>query len=732
MKIKMQRWIPSLAAAVALAGSASLCQAQPVITLSNDTSESSAFYDGGPAGQATYTWQSTGGPNGGGCIQGVIAGGTTNELDPAFNVSFTAGQYLQVTVQMKVDSSSGTTGTGGSGGYGNKQLAFRDASYSWNGVGYGTIYPPAANGWVTYTFSVPGMANNVAHLQLQLQASAGYSGPVTIYIGDVTIVPVPNPALLNAFTNSGSVNWQNYGMAASWDSSQDAPYYDPVNGAGPTTISPSGSVEFQPTTGSYQGGQLNMGFNPSLFQSVAFDVYYDGPTPSTTNTYGGFQVMIANGASPYNWAWIGQVNFNAGMIGQWTHFNFPCASSGVLNAAGFAFQSIPGNTGSPAGANPFTFHIDNIQAWNPVSHPNIIGLTPGTPGGVQMTLDADGTANNNDQEGITSPSADNDLYNFFWINQTPATYSFTLTNFPAPAAAFASTPTAPASVGAGFDAHVYLCNGDSMTAYANDFGYNQTYSGAPFNMLDYLGMHVQNAIITNLVTYITNIDTTITTNTTYGLASGVVAIIDWKTNAPSANATNRIVFNFPNMTNANGTWTLNFTDNTHGNIVAADGSVNSFTLPDFYNDPNYTGNFSPGTSMVQFGVFKNGNSANNSLSTTFTQVVVTNANSGITSTNYNDSFSGPGLTANYLWQVAEYYLDASDRAIWQPSGTAYWIKWNTTASGWGVQSSSNLLSSWGSGGVTYTYADATGTNTLGAIPTASLPAGDAAFFRLVK
>ena len=33
---------------------------------------------------------------------------------------------------------------------------------------------------------------------------------------------------------------------------------------------------------------------------------------------------------------------------------------------------------------------------------------------------------------------------------------------------------------------------------------------------------------------------------------------------------------------------------------------------------------------------------------------------------------------------------------------------------------------------TYTYADATGTNTLGAIPAASLPVGNAGSFRLVK
>ena len=384
-------------------------------------------------------------------------------------------------------------------------------------------------------------------------------------------------------------------------------------------------------------------------------------------------------------------NFNAGMMGHWTHFNLPCASSGILNANGFALQAIPG---SGAGTTPITFHIDNIQVWNPVTRPIISGLTPATPGGVRMFLDANGSANIYDQEGISSPSTNNSAMDCFWINQTPATYSFTLTNFPSPASA------------PGLDAHLYLCNGDSITAFNNAFGYNQTYSGAPYNMVDYLGLHVRN-----------------------GNSGGVVAQVDWKTNAPNMNAFSNISFTFPTMASANGTWSLNFTDNTHGNVVAADGSVNSFTLPDFFNDPNYSANFTPATSMVQLGVFKNGNTNNNNQTATFTRVLVTNNVSGVL---LADNFSGPGLKANYNWQVAQYYQFAAVRAVWQPAGTAYWIQWNTTASGWGVQSSSNLLGSWSDAGVTYTYADATGTNTLGAIPAASLPAGNAASFRLVK
>jgi len=130
--------------------------------------------------------------------------------------------------------------------------------------------------------------------------------------------------------------------------------------------------------------------------------------------------------------------------------------------------------------------------------------------------------------------------------------------------------------------------------------------------------------------------------------------------------------------------------------------------------------------MVQFGIFKNGNITNNNKTVTLTGVGVTNS-----VTTLFDNFGGPGLTANNGWQVAEYYQFAANRAIWQPGGASFIIRWNTTTSGWSVQSSSNLYN-WGNGGVTYTYADATGTNTLGAVQTTNLPAGDAAYFRLVK
>lgn len=682
--MKTSRWIPLLTA-VALAVSSGLCRAQSPIYISFDTGVPSQFYDASPhntPGYVNYDWQSTNGPDGPttGCEVYTMDGTNNIEIDPAFNVSFNGALYATITFQVMVDPSSGTTGTSGSGGYGNLQLSVRDASYSWNTEYYSTIYPPGANNWITYTANVP--AIQAAHIQIQLQASSAFSGPVKVYIGNVAVLPPPDPDVLQA-TNS-DFNWSNYGLNATWDSTIDAPYYNPVTGAGPTTLSPQGSIEFQGANGTgYPGGQLNTTFNAQDYEYVGVDVYYDGPTPSTTNDYGGFQMFIANGAAPYNWAWIGAASFNASMIGQWTHFTFPCASSGITNANGFAVQATPGST---AGNNPITWHMDNFQVWNPQVRPKILSFAPNTtPGGVKIAVDGDGTANQYDQEGICTPSATNENYDFFWINQTPATYSFTLTNFPSP------------SVAPGFEAHIYIVNGDTISSgTTGGFGYNETYSGVNYNAYDLAELQIENA-----------------TN------GGVNCNFLWKTNAPSFDSTNGVFCTLPNLTSANGTWALNFVNNTQGTITLNGTVETNFTIPDFYDDPNYNANFTPTTSFIDVGVFKNdflATGVNDNQSAIFTGVLLTNTTVAI-----SDNFSGPGLIANNAWQIAEYYEDASDRVTWIPANTLFWLTWNTTQSGYAVQSATSPLGPWSPASGIYTYIDVTGTNTVAAIPYSTLP-----------
>ena len=113
-----------------------------------------------------------------------------------------------------------------------------------------------------------------------------------------------------------------------------------------------------------------------------------------------------------------------------------------------------------------------------------------------------------------------------------------------------------------------------LSRTANDFGYNQTYSGVNWNAGDMISMDIQN-----------------------GTAGGVIAQFGWKTNLFNGN--NRInvtTFPYPDMTSANGQWTLAFSDNTDGTITGPDNIPHSFTVPDFSSDPNYTANFTPSTS----------------------------------------------------------------------------------------------------------------------------------------
>ena len=698
INLRLARWTHPTVALLAMLLLADTSRAASPIVY-NFTSDLQGWSGNEPGGEAaTYSWNATGGSSGGGCMQVVFAGTNSletnsEEIDPwvTLPAPLNEAQYLSVTVDLKVDPNSGTIGTSGSGGYGNLQVALRDASYSWDSIWYGTIYPPAANGYVTYQFYIQSPYKS-AEKYLQIQLSGGtniYSGSVTCYVDNVTISPVPDPWVMTAFTNNAVIGGQ-------WDSTVDAPFYNPVTHTGPTNITPPGSWMIQiADPGGYSGWnqyQTPSPFDSTRFQNIGFDVYLDG---STGNTYGGTQMFIfKNGwASPQ---WIGAVSFNASMVGKWTHFDFPGAVTGITASPAFVFQGTPGTDG---GTNTTTFHIDNVVLWSPLTLPTITSIMPGTTAGVKVAVDADGTANQYDQEGFTSPDASNHVENLFWLNQSPATYSFTISNFPSPA------------VAPGFDAHIYLVNGDSIASgTTGGFNYNETYSGVSWNAYDFMALQVQNSQSNN----------------------GVVCNLVWKTNAPSSNATNGVFCTLSNLASVNGTWALNFTDNTHGSITLNGSVVTNFTLPDFLSDPNYTANFTPGSSWVNFGLAKNdvnNTGVNNNQSAIFTHVVVTNSSLG---TAYDDAFPGPGLTGTYAWQVAEYYQDAANRISWQPPGTAWWLKWNTSANSWTAQSSSNLLGGWANAGLSYSYVDGTGTNTYGAVPQTNLPAGGSAFFRLVS
>jgi hypothetical protein len=92
---------------------------------------------------------------------------------------------------------------------------------------------------------------------------------------------------------------------------------------------------------------------------------------------------------------------------------------------------------------------------------------------------------------------------------------------------------------------------------------------------------------------------------------------------------------------------------------------------------------------------------------------------------FDDTFAGPGLTANYAWRTT-----SASAVNWSPDGVGWWLSWSLPDDGFTVQVAPVVTGPYADAGVTYTYAK--GATRVGAVPITSLPVGSAAFFRLMK
>jgi len=673
------KWIPSLVTAFALAGFTGLCQAQTAISY---TFDSSVQGWGALGGGGTYSWDATSGKDGGGCLKVVFDGTTTTEIDPGVTLPapLNQAQYISVSFDLKVDPSSGTTGLGGSGGFGNLQAAFHDSNNSWDGMWYGAIYPPAASDWVTYTFVIPSPykpAEQTFSFQLQGNSGTGYSAPVTVYIDNVRMNPVSNSWIIDGFTNDTSSTYQNAG----WTGISSTAQLTTSKDAGGNLV-PAGALQWDiafPTDNSWQQcwlGHEPSGFvmDPSRFVYWECDVMVDAANSMANpdGSYGALSFDIRNGTWGDNFT--SAVTLDSSYT-SWKHLKFPLPSI----TASVGFDIIANNVH----AGPIRLYIDNIQMSKPNTLPKMAGLLPGSPGGVKISVNGAGDQWN--RQSLCVP-AGMDTGNG-WIGVTPASYSYTITNFPTAA-------TSP-----GFESHVYIVNGDAGFAAGGDLNYNETYGGVDWNAATLALMRVQN-----------------------GTNGGVMTTFEFKTNSTASNplTNNVITCVFSNLTTADGTWSLNFTSDTTGNITGPMGVVTNFTIA-----PDVAAQFNGSVSFVQFGVFKDdaqNSGINDNKGAIFTHVSVTNANGVL----FDDDFSG-GFTNKYAWRVSSAPLTQ-----WIPQGTKYWLKWTVPDTGFTPQTAAHITGPWTDAGINYIYTDSTGTNRVGAVIDTNLPAGNAAYFRLIN
>ena len=325
--------------------------------------------------------------------------------------------------------------------------------------------------------------------------------------------------------------------------------------------------------------------------------------------------------------------------------------------------------------NTLTFNVDNFMITKPTAPviipPPTVGLKKPGPNGVLIAM---GSAGGQwDRQAISTPTPDG---SYIWTAQGgyPVSYSCTITDFP------------PVGTHLGYEAHMYVVNADTAPA-------NSGNGGAPdWGCPDIFIFRVENT------------------------AAGAMAQIQWKTNYPNANATNVPVLVYP--PGVVGTWTVTFTDATHGSLTGPGLTATNFTLP----ADAVASNFSPSTSFVEFGNFKNdgaNDGHNNDATGTFSHAKITGTAAPI-----DDDFSSATLTNKYAWRKT----DANEVQYVAP-GTAWVLSWTLPAVNFTPQMAPSINGPW----TPLTLSPFRVGNTMfAAIPNSTLPPGGQAYFNMLK
>lgn len=388
------------------------------------------------------------------------------------------------------------------------------------------------------------------------------------------------------------------------------------------------------------------------------------------------------GANPDN-VWVG-----ADAYGAWKDYSYPIdqtlnnlAVRQAMGVWGFDMWSGWGSCAAPIGhTNTVIFWMDNI--WfelNPDTGPPVpptASFRKAGPSGVEITMDDNGSQWQRD--AIASPATPG---NCFWngYGSTPVTYSFTIADFPDPAAH------------AGFEAHMYIVNGD--TTGAGD----QTYGGCDWNAADIAIVSIQAG------------------------GGGYDAQFQMKTNRPNNNPLNDVT-NIPavlHTTSILGTWSLSFSYNTNVTLSGPGGFSTNF----FIGEDAVVNNFSPAASFLQFGFHKNdgaNDGHNNGISGTYSRIQKTGGDFV-----FDDTFNGATYTNNYAWRKT------SASAVQHVApGTALFAEWTVPADQFYLQKASAITGPWSNGGATSTYQS--GGKIHAVLPASAVPAGNAGFFRVIK
>ena len=431
--------------------------------------------------------------------------------------------------------------------------------------------------------------------------------------GSATLGLAQNTDPTNTFDTAASTTsfvewWGGGGVDATmaWDGTRDAGN-DPNSGSVQyvTPFVGAAGEQFMTffTIANRWGWDFGYTLDASTFTNLSFDIKVDPSSGQrhNYNDYGNLEIGLTTGSSPGTTS-VGSGGIPLSAATSWQHISYPLnATMNNINAVTGFYIKMWSNGDH---TNTLTFNIDNFMITKPTAPviipPPTVGLKKPGPSGVLIAM---GSAGGQwDRQAISTPTPDG---SYIWTAQGgyPVSYSCTITDFP------------PVGTHLGYEAHMYVVNAD--TAPANSGNGGSPDWGCP----DIFIFRVENN------------------------AAGAMAQIQWKTNYPNANATNVPVVVYP--PGVVGTWTVTFTDATHGSLTGPGVTATNFTLP----ADAVASNFSPSTSFVEFGNFKNdgaNDGHNNDATGTFSHVKITG-----TAAPMDDDFSGATLTNKYAWRKTD-------------------------------------------------------------------------------
>jgi hypothetical protein len=491
----------------------------------------------------------------------------------------------------------------------------------------------------------------------------------------------PTNTFDTAASTTSFVTWWGIGGTMTWDETRDAandPFSGSVRYEEPFTGTAGEQFMTFFTIANRWGWDKGYTLDATTYTNLSFDIMVDPSSGQrkANNDYGWLEVGLVTSTGGDNWGntMVGAGGIPLAASGQWVHISYPMDPTivNIDKVVGFFIKI----WSDGAHTNTLTFNVDNYMITQPstpvVIPPPTMAINKAGPSGVQITMDDNGAQWQ--RNAISTPS---DGGPYLWASQGsyPVSYSCTITNFP------------DGTSHPGFEAHMYLANGDTATAG------DQTSGSPDWNVPDIFIFRLENA------------------------GAGVRAQIQWKTNYPASNATNiPVVIDAPS---ALGTWVVTFTDSTHGALTGPGITATNFALP----DDAVLNNFSPATSFLQFGMFKNdgaNDGHNNQAHGTFSHVQFTGAAAA-----FDDDFSGATLTNKYAWRKT------SNTAVqYIPPDTAWMVDWTLPATDFRPQSAAAAAGPWTNAIFSSTYQS--GSKVYALVAASALPSNSTGFYRLIK